>query len=63
MEAGDVALDGVVFRVDEPAGETEGYDEADEFESEAEPALALVAAVQDSIVEVRRGGAGVPGGK
>lgn len=54
MEAGDVALDGVVFRVEDDAFETEGYDEADEFEAEADVQLAAIAALEGSIVEVRR---------
>ena len=54
LDAGDVAYDGVVFRVDEGAFETEGYDEGDEFEADAEGDLALVAELDGAIVNVRR---------
>ncbi|KIY95771.1 hypothetical protein MNEG_12189 [Monoraphidium neglectum] len=51
LEAGDVALDGVVYRVDEDDYEAEGYEEGDEYEAEAEGELALIAALENSIVE------------
>ncbi|KAI8466751.1 MAG: hypothetical protein J3K34DRAFT_53980 [Monoraphidium minutum] len=51
FEAGDLAYDGVVFRVDEGIAEEEGYDEADEFEYEAEGEIADIAALENSLVE------------
>ncbi|KAI8476958.1 MAG: hypothetical protein J3K34DRAFT_516212 [Monoraphidium minutum] len=51
FEAGDLAYDGVVFRVDEGLAEEEGYDEADEFEYEAEGEIADIAALENSLVE------------
>ena len=51
LEAGDVAYDGVVFRVDEAAAEDEGYDEADEFELAADGELARVAALEATLVD------------
>jgi len=57
MEAGDIALGGVVYRIDDDQYETEGYDEADEFEAELEGELAAIAALENSVVEV--GGARV----
>ena len=56
MEAGDVTYDGVVFRVEDATIDAEGYDEADEFEAEADADLAVIAALENSIVQV--GGAG-----
>ncbi|GBF94405.1 hypothetical protein Rsub_07219 [Raphidocelis subcapitata] len=50
LEAGDVALDGLVFRVDDDAADGEGYDEADEFEAAADAEVAL-AALEASIIK------------
>ena len=45
-------FDGVVFRVDDGPYETEGYEEADEYEAEADAEVALEAALTNTIVEV-----------
>ncbi|GBF93469.1 elongation factor Ts [Raphidocelis subcapitata] len=50
LEAGDIALDGLVFRVDDAAADEEGYDEADEFEAAAEADVAAIAALENSVV-------------
>mgnify|MGYP001810995278 CR=1 FL=1 len=47
-----MAYDGAVFRVEDAGLDAEGYDEADEFEAEAEGDLATIAALESSIVEV-----------
>ncbi len=58
-----MALDGVVYRVDDDPYETEGYDEADEYEAEADGELALAIALESSLVQVGEGGVGCVRGR